>query len=225
MSFMDRIQAEQDNASRLDEMTMRKSSIIDYSGETTSGGEEAKEGQSAVSTEPNWDRSAIFKLFFGKMTQILKVKNDERSKECGSKEDKMGPIMLNVNDYSNLYEAWKAQQFEEVEGYDSQEVAESFYVQARNRLTQSRQNQSSSSKVSHPTCIKENWISQLPKALIFNLNRVFYDREKQCLGKNSKRFEFDEVICADRFVHQYNDKEKEINEHVKMLREREKGVR
>jgi hypothetical protein len=140
----------------------------------------------------------MFKLFFGKMTQILKVKNDERSKQCGSKEDKMGPIMLNVNEYSNLYEAWSAQQFEEVEGYDSQEVAESFYVQARDRLTVS---QKQKSHLPHPTCIKENWISQLPKALIFNLNRVFYDREKQCLGKNSKRFEFDEVICADRFVH------------------------
>ena len=39
----------------------------------------------------------------------------------------MGPVLLDANLYSNLYEAWSASRVEKIEDFDSQEVAASFY--------------------------------------------------------------------------------------------------
>ena len=63
-----------------------------------------------------------------------------------------------------------------------------------------------------PTCLKETWISQLPKVLIFSINRVHYDPVCQKLVKSNKRFDFEKVIYADRFIIEHRQKEKEIKE-------------
>ena len=110
----------------------------------------------------------------------------------------MGPIVLDVSNHSNLYEAWDSSQFEEIEGYNGKENAQSMYFS-----TAARQ----------PKCIKETWISELPKCLIFTLNRVTYDQKVGIPIKNNKRFEFDKIIYADKYLlnnHQLDDKEKEI---------------
>lgn len=47
-------------------------------------------------------------MFFGKLQQILKIDNSERTKIFSNKTEKMGPVMLDINSFSNLYEAWSA---------------------------------------------------------------------------------------------------------------------
>ena len=51
-----------------------------------------------------------------------------------------------------------------------------------------------------PKCMKETWITELPKALIFSLNRVTYDVKSASLVKNCKRFDFDKTIYADKYL-------------------------
>jgi hypothetical protein len=76
----------------------------------------------------------------------------------------MGPIILDVNNFNTLYEAWTACKSENIEGYDSQDVAQSMYLSAAKAASAREQ-------ISHPDCLKE----QLPSSLIFSLNRVQYD--------------------------------------------------
>jgi hypothetical protein len=71
-------------------------------------------------------------LFFGKITSILKLKNDTKQKEVSRTSQKMGPILLDVNLHSDLYEAWDSYQFEEIEGYNDRENSQSIYVSAMN---------------------------------------------------------------------------------------------
>lgn len=73
------------------------------------------------------DKSSIQNLFFGKVTQILKVDNSERQKIISQKVNKMGPIMLEMNNYSNLSDAWNGSSLEEIEDYNYKEVAASFF--------------------------------------------------------------------------------------------------
>jgi hypothetical protein len=55
-------------------------------------------------------------------------------------------------------------------------------------------------KERHPSCLKETKIEKLPKTLIFQLNRVMFDKRTNCLVKNSKPFNFEKVIYADEFM-------------------------
>jgi hypothetical protein len=40
----------------------------------------------------------------------------------------MGPIMLDINAYNNIYEAWNAQSLEEIQDFNCKEVAQSFFT-------------------------------------------------------------------------------------------------
>jgi len=48
----------------------------------------------------------IFDLFFGQISHFLKLKSDEREKTLNTIKEKMGPIILDANNHSNLYAAW-----------------------------------------------------------------------------------------------------------------------
>ena len=77
----------------------------------------------------------------------------------------MGPILLDVNNHSNLYEAWTASMLQVIEGYNASNsaFAGSVYLSAQN------------GQPGHQA-FKESWITKLPKVLIFSLNRVSYDK-------------------------------------------------
>ncbi len=121
---------------------------------------EISDNTNQIESKPS--SSSIFSLFFGKINQILKIDNEERSKIFNNKTEKMGPVMLDVNNFSNLYDAWNAQCVEEINDFNCSEVAQSFF-QSPNKSTE------------QPRCIKETWIQQLPKVLMFTLKRVYYD--------------------------------------------------
>ena len=66
--------------------------------------------------------------------------------------------------------------------------------------------------VEHPKCVKETWIEKLPKALIYSLNRVEYDKTAHKIVKNGKKFEFDKMIYADRFITENKNSERKLDE-------------
>jgi Ubiquitin carboxyl-terminal hydrolase len=126
----------------------------------------------------------------------------------------MGPILLDVNAYNNLYDAWNGQQIERIDDYDSSDMAKSYYV-----------SESALKLKQHPNCIKETWISKLPKVLTFSLNRVQYDRNAKCLAKNSKRFEFTKEIYADQFMLENQNLEGDIELKLKDLKESQISIK
>lgn len=66
-----------------------------------------------------------------------------------------------MGSHETLEQAWAAQTREEVDDYNSRHLAQSFYHKGGEQ---------------HPKCVKETWITELPKTLIFTLGRVSYDR-------------------------------------------------
>lgn len=60
---------------------------------------------------------------------------------------------------------------------------------------------------------------------MFSINRVFYDFKTNNLAKNNKKFEFERQIYADKFLLQNRNKDKEINEQILALREKQKAIR
>ena len=46
---------------------------------------------------------------------------------------------------------------------------------------------------------------------MFNLKRVTYDPKVRDLVKNNKRFEFEKVIYADKFLKENKNKDEELN--------------
>ena len=122
---------------------IRKSSIVDDGNETP---QPADHNSPKVNEEVHLN--TMQKLFFGRIVNILKVKNAERFKIFNKKIEKMGPIMLDVNNFGGLYDAWNSQGLEDIEDFNCKEVAQSFF-------TEQQPNGSSPEK---PKCIKETWI-------------------------------------------------------------------
>lgn len=100
---------------------IRKSSIIDEVMET-----QQPEQNISLSNE-EIHLNTIQKLFFGRIINILKVDNSKRTKIFNKKIEKMGPIMLDVNNFGSLYDAWNAQGLEDIEDFNCKEVAQSFF--------------------------------------------------------------------------------------------------
>jgi hypothetical protein len=133
---------------------IRKSSIID------DGNETPNPDQNSPNVNEEVHLNTMQKLFFGRIINILKVKNDKRFKIFNKKIEKMGPIMLDVNNYGGLYDAWNSQGLEDIEDFNCKEVAQSFF-------TEQLPNGASPDK---PKCIKETWIQDLPRILLFSIN-------------------------------------------------------
>lgn len=118
----------------------------------------------------------------------------------------MGPIMLDVNNYGSLYDAWNGQSLENIEDFNYKEVAESFFVDNTPGGNETEANQTK--------CLKETWIKELPKILLFTINRVNYDVRLRKLVKNNKRFDFEKIVYPDKFLYSNIKKDSEINEKI-----------
>ena len=73
--------------------------------------------------------------------------------------------------------------------------------------------------------VTESWICRPPNVLMFNLNRVDYDRTQQKLVKNNKKFEFDKVIYIDMFLNQNKEKAYQHKNHLEMKRKDLKSLK
>ena len=60
----------------------------------------------------------------------------------------------------------------------------------------------------------ETWVCRPPNVMMFQLQRVTYDKEKQKLVKENTRFEFDETIYLDLFL---NINKEKAEKHQKYL--------
>ena len=129
-------------------------------------------------------------------------------KEISRLEVKLGPILLDVGSHESLEEAWGASSREEVDDYNSRELAQSFYHKGQ----------------SHPKCLKETWITELPKTLIFTLGRVAYDRAQFALVKNAKRFTFPERLYADSHLLDHARQEQTAAKRIALLQDRQRAL-
>ncbi|CDW73905.1 ubiquitin carboxyl-terminal hydrolase family protein [Stylonychia lemnae] len=151
-------------------------------------------------------RKTIYEMFFGKIKSIVKVHADDQTKTITEKNEKMGPIMIDVDNYSNLYEAWNACHIEQIDDFNCDEV---FFETPKEK----------------PRCIKETWIHDIPQVLMFTLKRVNYDYKKQQLIKNNKKFEFEQTIYADKFLLKNKEKDKNLNQKVDKLYSLQKQIK
>lgn len=118
--------------------------------------------------------------------------------------------MLDISNNSTLYEAWNATCIEVIEDFNCNEVAQSFLDDTPTGQTPN-----------NAVCIKETWIKELPKVMLFTLNRVQYDRKEQRLVKNLKKFEFEKEIFADKFMlENRSKKDSSISKQVEALRQK-----
>ena len=65
----------------------------------------------------------------------------------------------------------------------------------------------------------------MPRILLFSINRVNYDVKQKKLVKNNKRFDFEKIVYADKFLYQNRQKDEEMNEQIKQLREKQRVIR
>lgn len=67
--------------------------------------------------------------------------------------------------------------------------------------------------------LTESWVCRPPNVLLFNLNRVDYDRAAQQLVKNHRRFEFDKTIYLDMFLNSNKAKSTEHKQHLNKMKQ------
>lgn len=124
-------------------------------------------------------KNSIWENFLGSQVQISKlIEKDGSQKVTNRIVTKMGPIQLSI-DNENLYSAWEHNFNSEIKDYEG--VSEGQRMQT------------------------ESWMCRPSNVLMFNLNRVDFDRKQLRLVKNNKRFEFDQTIYLDMFLNQNKD--------------------
>jgi hypothetical protein len=84
-------------------------------------------------TPKDTDLPSIYDLFFGQISHELKIKKGDIQSSVNKIKEKMGPIMLDVNNHSCLYEAWTASMLQVIEGYNvhNSASAASVYLSAQ----------------------------------------------------------------------------------------------
>ena len=60
----------------------------------------------------------------------------------------------------------------------------------------------------------ETWVCRPPNVMMFQLQRVMYDKEKQKLVKENTRFEFDKTIYLDLFLNINKEKAEKHQEYL-----------
>ena len=61
--------------------------------------------------------------------------------------------------------------------------------------------------------------------LLFTISRVNYNIKQRKLIKNNKRFDFEKILYADKFLYENRLKDEEMNNEIQKLREKQKEIR
>ena len=109
----------------------------------------------------------------------------------------MGPIQLRI-DEGNLYQAWEKSRRSEIDGYKG------------DRKGQIK--------------VLETWICRPPNVMMFQLNRVNYDYQKQKLIKDNSKFHFDKTIYLDEFLNQNRLRAKKYRKELDQLKSQLKNL-
>jgi hypothetical protein len=118
--------------------------------------------------------NSIRENFLGSQVQISKTyEADGTYKITNQNFDKMGPVQVRIEE-GNLYSAWEKSRRSEIDDWEDQKKGQ------RKTL--------------------ETWVCQPPNMLMFQINRVGYNNEKQKSVKDNYRFDFDQEIYLDLFL-------------------------
>ena len=119
-------------------------------------------------------KNSMWENFLGSQVQISKlVEADGSYRETNCNVDKMGPVQLRIEEGS-LYQAWEKSRRSVIDGFKGE-----------------REGQSK---------VLETWVCRPPNVMMFQINRVDYDFEKQKLIKDNGRFDFEKTIYLDLFL-------------------------
>lgn len=138
-------------------------------------------------------KNSIWENFMGSQVQLsLTVNPDGKEEVTNQNVDKLGPIQLRVEE-GNLYQAWENSRVSEIEGYKGE-------IEGQRKIV-------------------ETWLCRPPNILLFQLNRVSYDKEKQKLVKDNSRFDFDSTIYLDLFLNQNKERSKAHRQELERLKQ------
>lgn len=121
------------------------------------------------------EEGAIASLFYGRQVELLTSTEEDGARVFQHQEAIFGQVMLNVDD-RDIYSAWDKVCFSKIEGYVTPQTYQT-------------------------TAEQEVWLTRLPKVLLFQIQRVIYDKESQASVKKHSVFNIDKVIYPDRFMH------------------------
>jgi hypothetical protein len=85
----------------------------------------------------------------------------------------MGPVQLLIEE-GNLYQAWEKSRISNLDGWEGDKPGQQKKI--------------------------ETWICRPPNIMMFQLNRVKFDMDKQKEVKDNSKFEFDKEIYLDLFL-------------------------
>lgn len=102
--------------------------------------------------------------------------------ETQGEDGLFGPILLDPNT-NYFYKSWDEHFYQKIDSYPE---AQSGHA------------------------IKWELVKRFPDVLCFQINRAAYNKEQQCIQKINSKFEFDETIYCDRFLHENREAVKEV---------------
>ena len=70
------------------------------------------------------------------------------------------------------------------------------------------------------TAITNSWIKEIPNILLFQIQRVYFDKDFQVSRKNHSEFKFPEIFYADRMLYRNQERATELRNRSKALRDR-----
>lgn len=142
--------------------------------------------------------NSIWENFLGSQVQISKTyEADGTYKITNQNVDKMGPVQVRIEE-GNLYSAWEKSRRSEIADWEDQKEGQ------RKTL--------------------ETWVCRPPNMLMFQINRVDYNIEKQKLVKDNSRFDFDQEIYLDLFLNSNKETSdiihNDLNKKLEMLKDK-----
>jgi Ubiquitin carboxyl-terminal hydrolase len=116
--------------------------------------------------------------------------------ESTGEDSYFGPILLDPNT-NYFYKSWDEHFYQKIDSYPE-------------------------AKSGH--AIKWELVKKFPEVLCFQINRAAYNKEQQRIEKINSKFEFDETIYCDRFLHENKDVVKEIRSKCDALQQEMDGI-
>jgi ubiquitin carboxyl-terminal hydrolase 25/28 len=138
------------------------------------------------------EEGIVSALFYGRQVELLSSAEADGSRIFQHQQAIFGQVMLDV-DERDIYSAWDKACFSRIEGY----------VTPQSYTTDAQQ---------------EIWLTRLPKVLLFQIQRVYFDKISQCSVKKHSPFSIDTVIYPDRFMHDNRQLSSARREQVQALK-------
>ncbi|KRX08272.1 hypothetical protein PPERSA_01733 [Pseudocohnilembus persalinus] len=135
----------------------------------------------------------VSSLFYGQRKEFIIYEQNYRQQQNESTHA-FAPIILDLQ-YQDLYSSWEAYNNFNLEGF---KIDDKEFINAK----------------------KEIWMTQVPKNLMFQIQRVQYDQENGSAKKVNEKFYFDKEIYIDRFLLKNRDYISQSKQKLNVLKEK-----